>query len=425
MIAENMYNRNFMVLPGFDTEAVYLCCLKKYVSMDVIEFAGGGLEQSGGQADGDCEVTIEEIERKSRIITEVLAAKRIKLENVLAHPGPQATLFEPVFKSHFRCSAVRNLEYDFSYALNAGPIRVTCEDRIGIEVPNDNPSAVPLHPVLEGEEFRKACEEYELPLAVGRSFDGKVKVLDLAQAPHILMAGATMQGTTECLKALLASLLCAKSPSELKLVLINARDSELQDLSVPCDYFTDLPGALGKGIITTKAGAKKVMESLCTELEKRLAFLEKAGFDSIRQYNDEFNAGRLPVEDGYALLPYIVVVIDEYSDLILPRTLAASRTIEYSIVRLAQCGYVCGIHVILATQRPSRDLVTGLVKSNFPLRIAFKVSTKADSLLVLDAGGAEKLIGRGDMLLSNGGRVERLQGACLAILDEESRQLSL
>ena len=307
---------------------------------------------------------------------------------------------------------------------------VRLADSVGIEAENDRQSAVPLKAMLSNEAFLNSTAE--LPVAMGVDIFNKVKVFDLADAPHLLIAGATKQGKTEGINDIITSLLYAKHPSELKFVLIDPKMVEFTRYSMLIrHYLAVFPDAadekvkIDNAIVTQPKQAEDMLSSLCAEMDMRFQLISQAEVRNIKEYNSKYSDGLLRPEDGHHFLPYIVVVIDEYADLIKAgqmgvKTKSMATSIMASIIRLAQKGRAAGIHVIIATQRPSADVITGLIKANFTTRIAFKVSTRADSFTILDSPGAEHLIGKGDMLYSVGKEMERMQCAYITP-DEISR----
>ena len=306
---------------------------------------------------------------------------------------------------------------------------VRLADSVGIEAENVRQSAVPLKAMLSNEAFLNSTAE--LPVAMGVDIFNKVKVFDLADAPHLLIAGATKQGKTEGINAIITSLLYAKHPSELKFVLIDPKMVEFTRYSMLIrHYLAVFPDAadekvkIDNAIVTQPKQAEDMLSSLCAEMDMRFQLISQAEVRNIMEYNSKYSDGLLRPEDGHHFLPYIVVVIDEYADLTIPWGMGImgikskmASNIMASIIRLAQKGSAAGIHVIIATQRPSADVITGLIKANFTTRIAFKVSTRADSFTILDSPGAEHLIGKGDMLYSVGKEMERMQ--CAYITPDE------
>ena len=310
-----------------------------------------------------------------------------------------------------------------------GHENVRLPDSVGIEVANDHQSVVPLKAMLSDEAFLDS--KAELPVAMGVDIFNKVKVFDLADAPHLLIAGASNQGKTVGINAIITSLLYAKHPSELKFVFIDPKMVEFTRYSKFLKhYLAVMPDAsdgqeeMDNAIVKQPKQAEEILQSLCIEMDERYRLLNSAETGNIKEYNAKYKTCLLRPEDGHHFLPYIVVVIDEYADLTIPWGMGIkskmASNIMASIIRLAQKGRAAGIHVIIATQRPSDDVITGLIKANFPTRIAFRVSTRTDSITILDSPGAEHLIGKGDMLYSVGKEMERMQCAYIT-LDEISR----
>ena len=318
-----------------------------------------------------------------------------------------------------------------SLELLEGHENVRLSDSVGMEVANDRQSTVPLKAMLSDETFLDS--KAELPVAMGVDISNKVKVFDLADAPHLLIAGASNQGKTVGINAIITSLLYAKHPSELKFVLIDPKMVEFPAYSkLLKHYLAVLPDTadekeeMDNAIVRSPKQAETTLRALCLEMDERYCLMSNAGAPNIKEYNSRYNEGVLRPEDGHKFMPYLVVVIDEYADLIIPypemckESKSMARNIMDAIIRLAQKGRAAGIHVIIATQRPSVDVITGLIKANFPTRIAFRVSTRVDSSTIIDSPGAERLTGKGDMLYCTGAEMERMQCAYIT-LDEISR----
>ena len=366
------------------------------------------------------DISSEELTRNNNKIRAALANYRIQVKDVKAIVGPTVTLYKVYPAEGVKISEIKKLQEDIAMSLNAKGVRVvTLSDSVGIEVANDFASIVPLKALLNDDSFRN--NKYELPVAIGYTITQKVKVFDLADAPHLLIAGATKQGKSVGLNVIVSSLLYSKHPSELKFVFV---DPKMVEFSAYADlykhYLAVLPEAASdedeknSSIVKKPKDADKILRSLCIEMDQRYEMMSKAGVNKLALYNDKYRDHHLDPRKGHRFLPYIVAVVDEYADLTMtvgasPETKAASKSITNSIIRLAQKGRAAGIHVILATQRPSVDVISGIIKSNFPMRIAFRVASRVDSMTILDAPGAEKLIGRGDMLLSAGIDTERIQ----------------
>ena len=374
------------------------------------------------------EVSTEELTRNNNKIRAALANYKIQVTDVKAVVGPTVTLYKVNPAPGVKIAEIRKLQDDIALSLNAKGVRVTTlSDAVGIEVANDYSSIVPLKALFNDDAFRNS--KAELPVAIGYTITQKVKVFDLADAPHLLIAGATKQGKSVGINVIVSSLLYSKHPSELKFVFIDPKMVEFSAYKeLFRHYLAVLPDAASEeeeqssAIVKTPKDAEKILRSLCIEMDERYKLLSEAGVNKISLYNEKYKARRLRPDHGHRFLPYIVTVVDEYSDLTMttgasPEAKAASRSITNSIIRLAQKGRAAGLHVVLATQRPSVDVISGVIKSNFPMRIAFRVASRTDSMTILDAPGADKLIGRGDMLLSAGIDTERIQ--CALIEGEE------
>ncbi len=359
--------------------------------------------------DNKVEIDRSELESNKDQIIETLLNYKIEIVKIRATIGPTVTLYEIVPAPGVRISRIKNLEDDIALSLAALGIRIIApipgRGTIGIEVPNKNKQMVSLREMLSSERFRKS--DMDLPIALGKSISNEPIVVDLAKMPHLLIAGATGQGKSVGINTILCSLLYKKHPSQLKLVLIDPKKVELSPYGKIDNHFLAyLPDQL-EPIITDTAQVIKTLNSLVIEMESRYDLLKKAQARNIKEYNDKFVARRLNPEKGHKFLPFIVLVIDEFADLIM----TAGKEIELPIGRLAQLARAVGIHLIIATQRPSVNIITGVIKANFPARVAFKVASKVDSRTILDTNGADQLIGRGDMLLTAGSDIIRLQCA--------------
>ncbi|MDR1182655.1 MAG: DNA translocase FtsK [Bacteroidales bacterium] len=342
----------------------------------------------------------EIIENKLKI-KETLEHYNITIQSISAIEGPTITLYEIVPSPGIRISRIRGLEDDIALSLSALGIRIIApipgKGTIGIEVPNVSPQVVPMRSVILSDKFQNT-DKMALPVAIGKTISNEVFVFDLAKMPHVLMAGATGQGKSVGLNAILTSLLYKKHPAELKFILVDPKKVELTLYSkIERHYLAKLPDA-EDAIITDTKKVVRTLNSLCQEMDQRYELLKIAQCRNIIEYNEKFKARRLNPENGHRFLPYIVLVFDEFADCIM----TAGREVETPIARLAQLARAIGIHLIIATQRPSVNVITGLIKANFPARIAFRVSSKIDSRTILDSGGAENLIGKGDMLISTG-----------------------
>ena len=382
----------------------------------------------------------DELNRNNNKIRATLASYKIQVKDVTAIVGPTVTLYKVYPAPGVKIASIKMLQDDIAISLNAKGVRiVTLSDSVGIEVANDTPSIVPLKQLLNDDAYRNS--KAELPVAIGYTISQKVKVFDLADAPHLLVAGATKQGKSVGLNVIVSSLLYAKHPSELKFVFIDPKMVEFSAYAkLLSHYLAVLPNAADEqderdqAIVKNAKSASAVLQSLCVEMDERYALLNKAGVNNIKLYNDKYRDRHLLPTEGHRFLPYIVVVIDEYADLTMsvgagPESKAVARSITTSVIRLAQKGRAAGLHVILATQRPTVDVITGLIKANFPMRIAFRVTSRIDSSTILDQPGADKLIGRGDMLLYSGVDMERIQCAFIgndeiaALTDAVGRQI--
>jgi S-DNA-T family DNA segregation ATPase FtsK/SpoIIIE len=362
------------------------------------------LKPHGGQG---IQIDKEELEENKNRIVETLNHYKIEIAKIKASVGPTVTLYEIVPAPGVRISKIKNLEDDIALSLAALGIRIIApipgKGTIGIEVPNSKPDVVSMRSLIASEKFRLA--EMELPVVLGKTISNENFVVDLAKMPHLLMAGATGQGKSVGLNAILVSLLYKKHPAEIKFVLVDPKKVELTLFNkIERHFLAKLPNE-GDAIITDVQKVVRTLASLCIEMDQRYDLLKTAGCRNIKEYNGKFVQRRLNPENGHRYLPYIVLVVDEFADLIM----TAGREVETPIARLAQLARAIGIHLIIATQRPSVNIITGTIKANFPARIAFRVTSRIDSRTILDSGGAEQLIGRGDMLYSTGNDLIRLQ----------------
>ncbi len=350
-----------------------------------------------------------ELEANKNRIVETLGHYNIAIDKIKATVGPTVTLFEIIPQAGVRISKIKNLEDDIALSLSALGIRIIApipgKGTIGIEVPNQNPEIVSMRSVIASEKFQNC--DYDLPIGLGRTISNEVFIADLAKMPHLLMAGATGQGKSVGLNAVLVSLLYKKHPSQVKFVLVDPKKVELTLFkTIERHFLAKLPGE-EEAIITDTRKVVNTLNSLCIEMDQRYELLKDAQVRNIREYNAKFVSRRLNPNNGHRFLPFIVLVVDEFADLIM----TAGKEIETPIARLAQLARAIGIHLIIATQRPSVNIITGTIKANFPARMAFRVTSKIDSRTILDIGGADQLIGRGDMLLSTGADLIRLQCA--------------
>ena len=365
---------------------------------------------------GDNEVTVdrEELESNKNRIVQTLSNYNIDIDKIKATIGPTVTLYEIVPAPGVRISKIKNLEDDIALSLAALGIRIIApipgRGTIGIEVPNSNPDIVSMRAVIASEKFQHS--KMDLPVALGKTISNETFVTDLAKMPHLLMAGATGQGKSVGLNAILASILYRKHPAQVKFVLVDPKKVELTLYNkIERHFLAKLPDT-EEAIITDTSKVVTTLNSLCIEMDERYELLKNAQVRNLKEYNAKFIARKLNPLEGHRYMPFIVLVVDEFADLIM----TAGKEVETPIARLAQLARAIGIHLIIATQRPSVNIITGTIKANFPARIAFRVTSKIDSRTILDAGGAEQLIGRGDMLLSTGSDLIRLQCAFLTLL---------
>lgn len=360
-------------------------------------------------AGGGITIDQEELEENKNRIVETLSNYKIGIANIKATVGPTVTLYEIVPEAGIRISKIKNLEDDIALSLSALGIRIIApipgRGTIGIEVPNKNAKIVSMRSVIASAKFQNA--EMELPIAFGKTISNETFVVDLAKMPHMLMAGATGQGKSVGLNAVLTSLLYKKHPAEVKFVLVDPKKVELTLFNkIERHFLAKLPDT-DEAIITDTAKVINTLNSLCIEMDARYDLLKDAMVRNIKEYNTKFKNRKLNPNEGHRFLPYIVLVIDEFADLIM----TAGKEVETPIARLAQLARAIGIHLIIATQRPSVNVITGIIKANFPARIAFRVTSKIDSRTILDNSGADQLIGRGDMLFTQGNELTRLQCA--------------
>ncbi len=358
---------------------------------------------------GGITINQEELEENKNKIVETLKNYKIGIAQIKATIGPTVTLYEIVPEAGIRISKIKNLEDDIALSLAALGIRIIApipgKGTIGIEVPNKNASVVSMRSVIASSKFQKA--EMELPIAFGKTISNETFVVDLVKMPHMLMAGATGQGKSVGLNAVLTSLLYKKHPAEVKFVLVDPKKVELTLYNkIERHYLAKLPDT-EDAIITDNTKVIHTLNSLCIEMDNRYELLKQAMVRNIKEYNHKFRNRKLNPNEGHTFLPYIVLVIDEFADLIM----TAGKEVETPIARLAQLARATGIHLIIATQRPSVNVITGIIKANFPARIAFRVTSKIDSRTILDTQGADQLIGRGDMLFTQGNDITRLQCA--------------
>jgi S-DNA-T family DNA segregation ATPase FtsK/SpoIIIE len=366
-------------------------------SIDFLKDYGGGVVN----------INKEELETNKDRIVQTLSHYKIDIAKIKATVGPTVTLYEIVPAPGVRISKIKNLEDDIALSLSALGIRIIApipgKGTIGIEVPNSSPEMVSMRSLIASEKFQNF--DGELPVVMGKTITNETYVFDLTKMPHLLVAGATGQGKSVGLNAILISILYRKHPAQIKFVLVDPKKVELTLYNkIERHFLAKLPGE-EDAIITDTSKVVNTLNSLCVEMDDRYGLLKDAGVRTIKEYNEKFIKRRLNPENGHRYLPYIVVLIDEFADLIM----TAGKEVEHPIARIAQLARAIGIHLIVATQRPSVNVITGMIKANFPARIAFRVLSKIDSRTILDASGADQLIGRGDMLISTGSDMKRLQ----------------
>lgn len=377
--------------------------------LDLSRYKYPPLDLLANHGDGAIQVERDELERNKNKIVQTLNNYNIGISKIKATIGPTVTLYEIVPDAGVRISKIKNLEDDIALSLAALGIRIIApipgKGTIGIEVPNQTPDVVSMRTVVNSEKFQHA--KMELPIAFGKTISNETFVVDLAKMPHLLMAGATGQGKSVGLNCILASLLYKKHPAQVKFVLVDPKKVELTLFNkIERHFLAKLPDE-EEAIITDTSKVVNTLNSLCIEMDNRYELLKNAQCRNIKEYNEKFIKRKLNPNNGHRFLPYIVLVVDEFADLIM----TAGKEVETPIARLAQLARAIGIHLIIATQRPSVNIITGTIKANFPSRIAFRVTSKIDSRTILDSGGAEQLIGRGDMLYSNGNDLIRIQCA--------------
>lgn len=378
-------------------------------TLDLPDYQFPHLDLLNDYGDGGVSVERTELESNKKRIVETLSNYNIGIEKIKATIGPTVTLYEIVPSAGVRISKIKGLEDDIALSLSATGIRIIApipgKGTVGIEVPNQNPEIVSMRTIIGSEKFTN--NNYELPFGLGKTISNESFVADLAKMPHILMAGATGQGKSVGLNAVIASLLYCKHPAELKFVMVDPKKVELSLFSrIERHYLAKLPDS-EEAIITDTRKVVRTLNSLSIEMDNRYELLKDAQVRNIKEYNVKFRNRKLNPMHGHRFLPYIVLVVDEFADLIM----TAGKEIEGPITRLAQLARAVGIHLIIATQRPSVNIITGTIKANFPARIAFRVISRIDSRTILDSNGADQLIGRGDMLLSTGNDLVRLQCA--------------
>ena len=357
--------------------------------------------------DGAITINQEELEENKEKIIDTLRNYKIGIEKIKATIGPTVTLYEIVPEAGIRISKIKSLEDDIALSLSALGIRIIApipgKGTIGIEVPNKNRKIVSMKSLVSSKKYQEA--EMELPLALGKTISNETLVVDLTKMPHLLVAGATGQGKSVGINAIITSILFRKHPAEVKFILVDPKKVELTLYNkIERHFLAKLPES-DESIITDTKKVVKTLNSLCIEMEKRYELLKDGMCRNIKEYNEKFKKRKLNPNNGHKFLPYLVLVVDEFADIIM----TAGKEVETPIGRLAQLARAVGIHLIIATQRPSVNVITGLIKANFPARIAFKVTAKVDSRTILDSGGADQLIGNGDMLFTQGNDLIRLQ----------------
>lgn len=375
--------------------------------LDLARYELPNIDLLEAHGSGQVKVDKQELEENKNRIVETLQNYKIDISKIKATVGPTITLYEIIPAPGVRISKIKNLEDDIALSLAALGIRIIApipgKGTIGIEVPNSDPSVVSMRSLIASDKFQGS--DMQLPIAIGKTISNETFMFDLAKMPHLLMAGATGQGKSVGLNAMLVSLLYKKHPSQLKFVLVDPKKVELTLFNkIERHYLAKLPGE-EEAIITDTQKVVTTLNSLCVEMDQRYELLKIAQCRNIKEYNGKFVKRKLNPENGHRYLPYIVLVVDEFADLIM----TAGKEVETPIARLAQLARAIGIHLIIATQRPSVNIITGVIKANFPARIAFRVTSKIDSRTILDAGGADQLIGRGDMLFSTGSDLIRIQ----------------
>ena len=356
---------------------------------------------------GAIKIDENELTKNKNKIEETLLNYKIEIKSIKATIGPTVTLYEIVPEAGVRISKIKNLEDDIALSLSALGIRIIApmpgKGTIGIEVPNESPKTVSIKSLLSSKKFQDA--EMEIPLALGKTISNETFVVDLTKMPHLLVAGATGQGKSVGINSILTSIIYKKHPADVKFVLVDPKKVELTLFNkIEKHYLAKLP-EVNDSIITDSKIAVKTLKSLCKEMDNRYEMLKNAKCRNIKEYNQKFKKRVLNPRDGHKYIPYLVLIIDEFADLIM----TTGKEVETNIARLAQMARAVGIHLVLATQRPSVNVITGLIKANIPARISFRVTSKIDSRTILDSSGAEQLIGRGDMLFSQGSDLTRLQ----------------
>ena len=386
-------------------------------TLELRSFKNPSVDLLKGYGDGTIKIDQEELESNKNRIVDTLKNYNIGIKQIKATIGPTVTLYEIVPDAGVRISKIKNLEDDIALSLSALGIRIIApipgKGTIGIEVPNKKKSIVSMKSLLSSKKFIES--DMELPITLGKTISNETFVVDLTKMPHLLMAGATGQGKSVGINAILTSMIYKKHPAEVKFVLVDPKKIELSIFNkIERHYLAKLSDS-DDAIIIDNDKVINTLNSLCVEMDKRYELLKDAMTRNIKEYNDKFISRKLNPENGHTFLPYIVLVIDEFADLIM----TAGKEVETPLARLAQLSRAVGIHLIIATQRPSVNVITGLIKANFPARIAFRVTSKIDSRTILDTGGAEQLIGRGDLLYSQSNELTRIQCGFIDTSDVE------
>ena len=382
--------------------------LKKFdPTLDLSNFKNPSIDLLKDYGDGTIKIDQDELETNKNKIVDTLKNYNIGIKQIKATIGPTVTLYEIIPDAGVRISKIKNLEDDIALSLSALGIRIIApipgKGTIGIEVPNKKKSIVSMKSLISSKKYIES--EMELPIAIGKTISNETFIVDLTKMPHLLMAGATGQGKSVGINAILTSILYKKHPAQVKFVLVDPKKIELSIYNkIERHYLAKLPES-EDAIIIDNDKVINTLNSLCMEMDKRYELLKDAMTRNIKEYNTKFISRKLNPENGHTFLPYIVLVIDEFADLIM----TAGKEVETPLARLAQLSRAVGIHLIIATQRPSVNVITGLIKANFPARIAFRVTSKIDSRTILDTGGAEQLIGRGDLLYSQSNDLTRIQ----------------
>ena len=371
---------------------------------------------------GGTGIDMEEIEYNKQKIIDTLASFKMNVTPCKATVGPTVTLYEVIPESGIKVSRIKTMEDDIAMSLKSEGVRIIAPmpglGTIGIEVPNSTPQTVSMRSILASRKYREQQEKMELPIGIGKTITNEPFIFDLTKMPHLLIAGATGQGKSVGLNALITSLLYSKRPEELKFVMVDPKMLEFSIYEeIERHFLAKLPDA-ERAIITDMTKVVATLNSLCIEMDNRYRLLQTAGraVRNIREYNEQVRSGALKRIDGHEILPYIVLIVDEFADLMM----TVGKEVEQPIARLAQKARAAGIHMVIATQRPSTDVITGLIKANFPARIAFKVFSMVDSRTVLDSPGANQLIGRGDMLFYQGKDMIRVQCAFMDTPETEA-----